>query len=291
MSVGSRVVIVIRKRVLMTVLGVLALSLTVGVKPSCALEDFRVYRGVLVLEGKIVPGDAAKLRNFLADKATFEKITGGVFLASPGGNLAEAVKLGLLIRALRLSTDAPSGPPLGGRKFGESLITPSDLRHPAENYVCASACFLVFVSGIYRNLYWAGRLGIHRPFRDQANTGEPMNEEVYNANLRKLVEVYLRQMNVRIKYVDLMFSVPSNEVRWITQNELDSDLRGLIPDLKDMVAAKCAGSGTVGAAGKDKGFASSGKQVGDVAACRVQAEAQLRAEQPLEAWSKVFGAK
>ena len=281
---------VVPKRVLMTLLSGLALSFILGAGPSYALEDFRVYRGVLVLEGKIVAGDYDKLRRFLASKPTFEKITGGVFLASPGGNLAEAMKIGFLIRSLRLSTDAPSGPPTGGRKFGESLITPADLGNPG-NYECASACFLIFVSGIYRNLYWAGRLGIHRPFQEESELKKLGTNDIAQLNVRikNLVERYLRQMNVRIKYADLMFSVPSSEVRWITQDELDSDLSGFIPELKDVIDTKCTPPATIAAV--DKVGTMAAKQASEIAACRTQVEGQLRARQPLEAWPKVFAGK
>jgi hypothetical protein len=117
------------------------LSLNFSANPSQALEELRVYRGVLILEGKIVSGDYNKLRDFLGKKSNFEKISGGVFLASPGGSIVEALKIGRLIRALRLSTDAPPGPATGSPKFGESLITPSQLINPKVNYGCQCLFF------------------------------------------------------------------------------------------------------------------------------------------------------
>ena len=156
---------VVLNHFLATIFGALTLNLVLGVEPSKAFEELKVYRGVLVLEGKIVSGDYDKLRNFLGTKSNFDKISGGVFLASPGGNMAEAMKIGRLIRTLRLSTDGPSGPPSGITKFGGSLIHANDLVNPKANYLCTSACFFVYVSGIYRNLNWAGRLGVHRPTR------------------------------------------------------------------------------------------------------------------------------
>ncbi len=212
-----------------------------GVQPSKALEALKVYRGVLVLEGKIVAGDDLKLREFLGTKSNFDKISGGVFLASPGGNLEEAMKIGRLIRALRLSTDAPLGAAMGHVKFGEPLIKPSHLVDPKANYLCASACFLVYVSGIYRNLYEIGRLGVHRPLRLESTFMKLSDDEaMYAESLnRKRVENYLNEMNVPEKYVDLMFSVPHNEIRWITQDEFVSDLQGFIPEVRDLVDAKC----------------------------------------------------
>ena len=217
------------------------LGLNLSTKPSHALEELRVFRGVLILEGKIVSGDYNKLRDFLSKKSNFEKINGGVFLASPGGGIVESLKIGRLIRTLRLSTDAPPGPATGSPKFGESLITARQLVDPKTNYGCASACFFVYVAGVYRHLTWAGRLGIHRPFELESEAKKLNVEQALNRNwqVRTLVQKYLVEMDVPGKYVDLIYSIPSNEVRWITQNEYESDLQGFIPEMKDWVGTKC----------------------------------------------------
>ena len=76
---GSAVNVVL-KHVLATIFGALTFNLVLGVEPSKALEELKVYRGVLVLEGKIVPGNYDKLRNFLGTKSNFDKISGAVFL-------------------------------------------------------------------------------------------------------------------------------------------------------------------------------------------------------------------
>jgi hypothetical protein len=254
-----------------------ALALLFGAGCSHALESPRVFRGVLVLEGKIVPGDYARLRSFLSDKATFDKISGGVFLASPGGSVAEAMNIGRLIRALALGTEAPPGQATI-RKLDGTTIWAADLTDP-KNYGCASACFLVFVSGIYRNENWAGRLGVHKPSRPQSDLKPGSEDPIIDIGVRHALENYLREMDVPTKYVDLMFNVPPSRMRWINQRELDTDLHGLIPELKDIVDAKCNSSWQ----------AATDKQKQDVAACRMDAEFQLRAELPAKAWPKVFG--
>src|SRR4029078_4657094 len=66
-------------------------------KPSAALEAIKVFRGTMILEGKIEPGDYISVRNFLRLESNFKKISGGVFLASPGGYVVEAMKIGNLI--------------------------------------------------------------------------------------------------------------------------------------------------------------------------------------------------
>jgi hypothetical protein len=275
-----------------TLLGAVTLSLMLGVAPSKALEKLRVYRGVLVLEGIIVPGDYDKLRNFLGTKSNFDKISGGVFLASPGGNVAEAMRIGQLIRMLQLSTDAPSGPPTGSPEFGESVIRPNNLVDQA-NYQCTSACFFIYVSGIYRNLSWAGRLGIHRPTQTEGYLKTANSDQVIRLNnsVRRAVDKYLREMNVRIKYVDLIYSTPPTETRWITQDELDSDLQGFIPSLKDVVDAKCDRPTTAGPSDKDKTVSIITKQPSEIAKCRMQVQAQLQTELPIEAWHNVFDRK
>lgn len=250
--------------------------------PARALEAPRVYRGVLILEGQIVAGDFDKVRQFLSDKPTFDKITGGVFTASPGGNLLEAIRIGRLIRELGLSTTAPSGSSKGGRRFGEALIRPDNL-HDARNYLCTSGCFLIFIAGIYRDLNWAGRLGVHKPFQMRNGVKAPA-DELTDARVRRTLDDYLREMNVRLKYVDLMFSTPSADVRWIDQDELDVDIDGFIPDLKDRAAARCAERATVSSTAPVK-------PAEDAANCEMKVLTQLRAELPVEGWQKVYGGK
>jgi len=296
---------VLLKHLLAIVLGALSLSFMLGVEPSEAFEELRVYRGVLVLEGKIVPGDYDKLRNFLGTKSNFDKITGGVFLASPGGYIDEAMKIGRLIRTLRLSTDAPSGPPSGIAKFGESLIHANDLVNAKANYLCTSACFFVYVSGIYRNLNWVGRLGVHRPTQIESVARTQSDEEASRSTwfTHETVKNYLKEMDVPDKYIDLVFTVPPNEIRLITQDEFDLDLRGFIPEMKDWVGAKCDADAeriisdnlktrsppleNAPTFEKEKMFSVSAKQSSEIAKCWMQVKAEL----PIEAWHKVFFGK
>jgi hypothetical protein len=299
---------VVLKHIVAIIFGASTLNLVLGVERSRALEELKVYRGVLVLEGKIVPGDYDKLHKFLSTKSNYDKINGGVFLASPGGYMDEAMKIGRLIRTLRLSTDAPSGPPLSIAKFGESLIHANDLVNPKDNYSCTSACFFVYVSGIYRNLNWAGRLGVHRPTQFEsiakASSGDAASKSTAWF-VREMVKNYLKEMSVPDKYVDLVFSAAPNEIRLITQSEFDSDLRGFIPELRDWVGAKCdphTGTGKIisdvletrsplpknaRTSEEEKIFSVSAKQSSEIVKCWMQVKTEL----PIEAWHKVFFGK
>jgi len=235
--------------------------------PSAAIENLKVVRGVLILEGKIQAGDYVSVRSFLSETSNFEKMNGKVFLASQGGNADEALKIGYLIRHLRLSTDAPSHPPPSG---GSSVVLPIDLAN-SRNYQCASACFLLYVAGIYRNFIWAGRLGIHQPQVEIKPIGTAENDISMAAdNLRKRIKLYLEEMNVPSRYFDLMYSVSPSEVYWLTQSELNSDLEGYVPEVRALLEARCNLAGQ--------------KRPDEIDRCVAQANAELRSE----AWSKIF---
>jgi hypothetical protein len=237
---------------------------TLASRPSAAMESPKVFRGVLILEGKIEPGDYISLHNFLRNESNFDKITGGVFLASSGGHVREALKIGNLIRLLRLSTTAPASPPR--RDVVSPPIRATDLVNP-RNYECASACFLVYVAGSERQLSWAGRLGLHQPQLlhkpDSASDDDVM---IVTAGIRNALRQYLNKMDVPPKYLEFMYAIPPTEVRWITQQEFDEDLKGYVPGMIALLRQKCEGS-------RDK------------ASC----VRQTRSDLSKDAWRTVFG--
>jgi hypothetical protein len=275
---------IMRKLIVMVV--VLTSTLVFGVSPSVALEQLKVFRGFLVLEGKIVAGDYKKVRDFLGEKTNFEKITGGVFLASPGGNVIESLKIGRLIRSLRLGTDAPSGPRTGIPRFGESLITPNLLVNARNDYGCASACFFIYVAGVYRHLNWTGRLGYHRPIELESEASKLNVDQVLDHawRVRQLIQKYLADMDVPDKYVDLIYSVPFNEVHWVTQEEFDSDLQGLVPKAREWIGSKCSGV-------KPSLTESTKSATVENQTKEIRCWMQFKAELSNEAWMKMFPSK
>jgi len=238
---------------------------------SVALEQPRVVRGVLILEGKIESGDYLRVRNFLSEPSNFEKMTGEVFLASQGGNLFEALQIGYLIRHLRLSTDAPSRPPPATRSSGNEIIRPSDLTNPCH-YQCASACFLLYVAGIYREFVWAGRLAIHHPQIENKPIGATEHDLASaSVEMRNKIERYFEEMNVPNKYFGFMYSTPATEVHWITQSEFNADLNGYIPQVKALLDMKCSSRSAI-------------EQSGQLRKCIEQTKSELRTQ----AWRAIF---
>jgi hypothetical protein len=225
----------------------------------------------LILEGRIDAGDYIVVRGFLRNESNFKKITNGVFLASPGGNVREALKIGYLIRALQLSTEAPSIPPREKRAIGSSAFSPGDLTNP-QNFQCSSACFLIYVAGVERKLNWIGRLGVHQPYLQAKPFGaSEADTKIASIDMRGAIKVYLDKMDVSNKYLELIYSVPSNDVRWITQQEFDMDLRGYIPEVRALLQAKC-------------GAPQEAEKSDKAPRCASSAMNELREE----AWQKVF---
>jgi hypothetical protein len=213
----------------------------------------------VVLEGQIEVGDYDKLRDFLvanrdygtsSGPACFAEYLDGcpeeIYLASPGGDVAEAMKIGRLIRALGWATIAPSR--TDNSKAGASLhqheIDQYDLEYPQSNFMCASACFFAFVGGVYRDTALPPLppvIGIHRPYLSPERLRELTGgQAIATGNLtRETIEKYLKELGVATKYIDQMFSVPKDQILWINDDDFDADFRGFIPSLRDWVEAKC----------------------------------------------------
>lgn len=185
----------------------------------------RPLNGILI-EGPIVKGDFKRFQYLAFSDAG----TGTVWLASPGGDLAEAIKIGQLVRRLKMEVWAPEA----NRQRWNSMIHISDQR----NNVCASACFFIYAAGIYR----AGNLlGVHRPrfaeedlkamTMEQAASGQVSTSEVAAA--------YLHKMGIPNSIIEKAATTKPNNIEWLTEVEVKS-LSGYIPEYEDWIEAKCS---------------------------------------------------
>jgi hypothetical protein len=104
----------------------------------------------VVLEGPIVRGDCANLRNFIFDKGVGDHFSADLFLASPGGSELEAMEIGRLVRALKFQTIVPSVP---DRSIDDAL------RRKAVNSlsrVCPGGLRWVILFSVYTGLTYLG---------------------------------------------------------------------------------------------------------------------------------------
>jgi hypothetical protein len=190
-----------------------------------------------VLEGTIQAGDFDKFKKFILNGGNVVEI----YLASPGGDLAEAIKIGLLVRILKLSTVVP-GKTLT-HQARESATTGHGLTNPKADYACVSACFFIFVAGVHRSHDDVGSalLALHRPSltADTLKRLSPEQAVTADGQARMMVDNYLKAMGVPEKYIETMYSEPARRIRWIRNDEFETDFDGFIPQLRDWIGARC----------------------------------------------------
>jgi hypothetical protein len=200
-------------------------------------DEVLVLDAEVLLEGKIEVGDYDRLLRLIDEDCSNYTCTTSIYLASPGGNLIEATKIGRLVRKLRLETHVPSNLPSPSRQKTEAI-----LKDAKTNYMCVSACFFIFVAGIDRERdIYAPILGIHRPYLSEIDLKNLSGDQAIASagQMRTFVEAYLKEMGVPEKYSDLMFSIPKDQVRLIHEDEFESDFEGYIPELRVWLEAKC----------------------------------------------------
>jgi hypothetical protein len=224
----------------------LACSASAGNGAVVKISDHPGYS--IILEGTIVPGDYDKVRKLMDEncpsKSWSTSCPSELYLASPGGSVIEAIKIGRLVRALRLGTQVPFDVPEGvPADLRQKIIGSLKLQDPKVNYLCASACFFIAVAGIERSppSFEKPILGIHRPFLTDVDLRPLSANQVISSatQVRTIVEAYLKEMGVPLKYADLMFSILKDQVRWITIAEYEADFAGIVSELKDWLSARC----------------------------------------------------
>jgi hypothetical protein len=190
---------------------------------------------IATVEGKIESGDFEKFKAFLNTNRPTR-----LYLASPGGSLNEALRIGLMVRTLNLSTIVP-GKPLT-RQARELALMQHHVTN-AKDYQCTSACFFVFVAGVHRSSDEFGPplLGIHRPFLPGKDVNALIKNSAVDADgdLKQSIGKYLRVMDVPEKYLDNMFSTPSDKVLLIRNDEFEADFDGFVPRLKQWAEDRC----------------------------------------------------
>jgi hypothetical protein len=228
---------------------ILSVGSTAGTAAELRLDPANASGTGVVLEGTIETGDFERFKNFVVDSGHVREI----YLASPGGNLAEAVKIGLLVRHLNLSTVVPS------KQLTHYDRTVALARHGLKdnkNYTCASACFFIFVAGIYRSAGDNGApiLGLHTPTL-LASAGVKLAPEQANLAMdqtRKGIADYFSAMDVPVKYTEEINAVPKTRMRWIRNDEFQSDFAGFVPELRTLENTRCGNGSTAGGRNNEK---------------------------------------
>jgi hypothetical protein len=110
------------------------------------------------LRGNIEKGDFKKVRGFYQKN---QKILNVLQLDSPGGDVAEALLIGKLLRRDLITAQAPERSVSSIYPSGELryLGAEENLLCKGSECICASACALIWFGGVERR----GAVGLHRP--------------------------------------------------------------------------------------------------------------------------------
>ncbi|MGH6616480.1 hypothetical protein [Sphingomonas sp.] len=143
----------------------------------------------ILASGEIDDNAAARLRAFVKKQGI---TSATIYFNSPGGLLSQGMELGRAIRELRFNTN---------------------IGHPGQEAICASACTDAYAGGVARFLNErSGLLGIHqfssgrKPTRDTEWAVQVISAENID---------YLAEMGVDARLFSLASSIDSNEIGWL----------------------------------------------------------------------------
>ncbi len=169
----------------------------------------------LHFDGEIRAGDAEKLTTLIAAQPEKFIRSNNLILNSPGGSVEEALRISKVLEQSGLA----------------SAITRND--------VCASACFILFISTPFRSLI-AGKLLVHRPYYKMADATASDYDKYAEAQRSATLELrtYLQARSIPSDLIDNMMSLPSNsayQVTWIDLKRI-----GLMsPVIEEAAIEKC----------------------------------------------------
>jgi len=170
-------------------------SLTASLISKTYLDGRDQGRRTLAVTGTIGPAAAALFRQRLDEAG----LSAGdlVLLASPGGDLYQAVIIGEIIRARGLAT----------------AVGTADATGRVKPAYCASACVLVYAGGKPRFGVLGSALGVHR-FTTTKATSDPVAD---TQRIQGAVLGYMTKMGVASSVVEAMSE--TREIRWLAPKD------------------------------------------------------------------------
>jgi hypothetical protein len=180
------------------------------------------------ISGPIERGDYEKARTLYRENHPF---LAWFTLASPGGDVAEAIKIGRLFRKYLITASAPIRIPVPGG--GETFAAISDeVECESGRCICASACALIWFGAVNRH----GSVGLHRPRTDDPAfkaLGPTAGADAYRRVLNSIRQ-YMDEMEVPKPMIEAMVATSSADIKWVD----DDDLRRP-PSLAEWEDATC----------------------------------------------------
>lgn len=183
--------------------------------------------------------DDTSLPNFLL---ALKKVDGGypglrIVLNSPGGSLANGIKLGEFIRSKRFHTEV-----------GRTVSDNSGWKETAPGK-CASACAFAFLGGVDRDAK-GGEIGVHQFYRDIA-LKDP-SAKIFDAvdlSSQQLISgmliEYVDRMGIHPRFVSIASNVAPTNIEWLTIDQVRDLKVAYRPDSFEPWQIEPYGSGLV----------------------------------------------
>lgn len=129
---------------------------------------------------------------------------------------AMAMRMGIDRRILDI--DSAGGQVEDAIRAGDAIANAHWTLWVREDAVCHSACVLILAAGDNRLI--SGQVGIHRMIRmsSSASTRAELNAEL--REVQRQLNEYLERNGAALAIADLMMTVPSRDLRLLTQDEL-----------------------------------------------------------------------
>ena len=171
----------------------------------------------IMLRGEIGPGDYESLLSFISrDQDRFWRSM-GITLASPGGDVQESLKIARLVKGTYF-------PVFVGESTGR----------------CASACFFIYAAAVRRDAA-TRTLGIHRPYVHPKRliSASVVQAESLQRDALKEARGFLESQDIPTALIDKMFQLASNEIYWLSQEEVAEQVGRRPPWYEQFLIAKC----------------------------------------------------
>ena len=176
----------------------------------------------ILISGKINSDDPEKLRASISQLEIILKDSNSppnmsVLLDSPGGNVSSAIEMGNILRESLAHTVVDGGAS------------------------CSSACILLLAGGVMRDVFFDGKLGLHRPrfeYEEYANLSSKDAKQAYDKLVDKCVE-YMKNMGVSDNIFSDMLKTPSQDIKFVSRDYAEeNNLIGVDPGWEEWSRAK-----------------------------------------------------
>ena len=212
-------------------------------------RDAAIYNGSpsgtclrALIKGRIVEGDAEQFTKFVRDNHPY---LDAVDLWSSGGQIVDAIQIGLLVRKEMLLTRAPnyfgtqSEAEQGNieTEQGNGIIGKLPGICEGTGCVCYSSCFIIWSAGVERT---GTVVGFHRPTVTGKEFQNAPGEEAVSKyrELLSALRAYFLEMEIPFGIIEAMLGVSSAERVLRIPDDVAYDLRAA-PSISEWIAASC----------------------------------------------------